>query len=543
MEAFWAKTVEDLRKALASPAEGLTATEAASRLARSGPNDLGRKKAHGPVVVFLSQFKSPIILILLFATGLSLFLGDTTDAAIIFAIVLVSGLLGFWQEFRAGQATEALLALVRIRATALRDGKPQEVDVASLVPGDVVRLEAGDKVPADSALIDSTALFVDESTLTGETFPVEKQAGVLPADAALAKRTNALWMGTHVVSGSARALVVQTGRGTEFGRISEHMRLRPPETEFERGIRRFGYLLMEITLLLVFAIFATNVLLKRPPLDSFLFSLALAVGLTPQLLPAVISINLSHGARVMASRKVIVKRLSSIENLGSMDVLCSDKTGTLTDGTVKLQGALDLAGNESERVFLYAYLNASFEAGFRNPIDEAVRAARTLDISGYAKLDEEPYDFTRRMLSILVSEPGTGRSLMVTKGALDKVLAVCDTAERPDGTLQPIDEARKGIRSLYEQHSALGHRTLGLAYRHPGEDRLIGRDHETGMTFLGFLTLYDPLKENIVETIDHLKRLGVSLRIITGDNRLVAASLMKKLGIPSLNKIDDISSM
>jgi P-type Mg2+ transporter len=532
MDAFWSSTPDALRKELGSPAEGLSSAEAEERLARHGTNALGTARSRSTARLLLSQFKSPIILILVFATGLSLYLGDTVDAAIIFAIVLVSGLLGFWQEFRANRATARLLEMVQIRATVLRDGIPAEIDVGRVVPGDVVMLKAGSRIPADAALLSSTALFVDESTLTGETFPVEKQVGELPADTALAQRRNALWMGTHVVSGDARALVVRTGRSTEFGKISDHLHLRPPETEFERGIRRFGYLLMEITLFLVIAIFATNVLLKRPPLDSFLFSLALAVGLTPQLLPAVISINLSHGARVMAGRKVIVKRLSSIENFGSMDVLCSDKTGTLTDGTVQLQGALDVAGAESEKVFRYAYLNASFESGFRNPIDEAVRSSRTLDLAGYAKLDEEPYDFTRRMLSILVEEPGTGRSLMITKGALERVLDICTTVESPDGSLHPIDEARDGIHRQYAEHSAKGHRTLGVAYRHPGADRLIGRDHETDMTFLGFLTLYDPLKPGITDAIEHLGKLGVSLKIITGDNRLVAASLMKRLGIP-----------
>ena len=263
-------------------------------------------------------------------------------------------------------------------------------------------MNAGDIVPGDGLVQESKDLFVDEAMLTGETFPVEKAAAVLPSETSLGQRTNSLWMGTHIVSGSAKALIVRTGKETEFGKVSERLKLRPQETEFEHGIRQFGYFLMEVTLVLVVAIFAINVYLARPVLDSFLFSLALAVGLTPQLLPAIISINLSHGAKRMAQNKVIVKRLASIENFGSMNVFCSDKTGTLTEGIVELQSSLDVNGATSDKVFLYAYLNAFYETGFTNPIDEAIRNYRKLDLTGYQKQDEIPYDFLRKRLSIFV---------------------------------------------------------------------------------------------------------------------------------------------
>ena len=252
-----------------------------------------------------------------------------------------------------------------------------------------------------------------------ETYPVEKEAGILAEDTPLSQRKNSLWMGTHVISGSGKAIVINTGKDTEYGKISERLKLRPQETEFEHGVRRFGYLLMEITLLLVFAIFAVNILLKKPVLDSFLFSLALAVGLTPQLLPAIISINLSHGAKMMAKVKVIVKKLSSIENFGSMDILCSDKTGTLTEGTVRLQATSGIDGEQSEKVLMYAFLNASFESGFINPIDEAIRTYKKLDISGYSKIDEEPYDFIRKRLSILLSKQDKTQ-IVITKGRAAK---------------------------------------------------------------------------------------------------------------------------
>ncbi len=300
MDNFWSRTPAEVLKQIQGRPDGLTTVEAEERLKTNGPNALGAQKRHHVLRLLLDQFKSPIILTLLFATGLSLYLRDTVDALIILFIVLVSGLLGFWQEYSANAATARLLAMVQVKASALRNGQPVEIGVDSIVPGDVVELKAGDMIPADGLILMSHALFVDESTLTGETYPVEKAEGVLDKNTSLSKRKNCLWMGTHVVSGTARFVIVHTGRQTEFGAISEHLKLRPQETEFERGIRRFGFLLMQITAILVFAIFAVNVFLRRPPLDSFLFSMALAVGLTPQLLPAIISINLAHGAREMA---------------------------------------------------------------------------------------------------------------------------------------------------------------------------------------------------------------------------------------------------
>jgi Mg2+-importing ATPase len=342
-------------------------------------------------------------------------------------------------------------------------------------------------------------------------------------------------MGTHVVSGSTKALVIRTGKETEFGKVSERLKLRPQETEFEHGIRQFGYFLMEVTLVLVVAIFAINVYLARPVLDSFLFSLALAVGLTPQLLPAIISINLAHGAKRMAHEKVIVKRLASIENFGSMNVICSDKTGTLTEGIVHLQSALDVEGTPSDKVLLHAYLNAFYETGFTNPIDEAIRTYRQFDLSGYRKQDEIPYDFLRKRLSILVSHDDT--HLMVTKGALPNVLAVCSSAETGGGTIVDIAVVRERIQQHFEEFSNKGFRTLGVAYKNVGSVSLMSKDHEAGMTFLGFLVLFDPPKPNIIETIVSLKNLGVSLKIITGDNHLVAANVSQQMGLSNTKVI------
>ena len=404
LASFWSLSTEALFVELNASAAGLTNEEARRRLAQYGLNRIRAKSRTDSLTLFLAQFKSPIILILLFAAGMSLLLRDAPDASIIIAIVLVSGILGFWQERGAADAVAKLLAIVQVRAAVLREGKEQEISLEEVAPGDVAILNAGDVIPGDCVILESKDLFVDEAALTGETYPVEKQPGVLPAEASLSERTNTLFMGTHVVSGTAKALVVYTAAATEFGKVSGSLRLRPPETEFERGVRRFGYLLMEVTLILVIAIFAINVYFARPVLDSFLFSLALAVGLTPQLLPAIITINLAHGAKRMARQKVIVKRLAAIENFGSMNVLCCDKTGTLTEGQVRVHGYEDFAGHKNEKVLFYAYLNAFFETGFTNPIDTAIRSHRQWDLTGYQKLDEIPYDFARKRLSVLVQK-------------------------------------------------------------------------------------------------------------------------------------------
>jgi Mg2+-importing ATPase len=534
-----------MHKRLESSKEGLTADEARQRLVRYGPNLLKPQKRSDVLTLLIAQFKSPIILILLVATALSLFLHDAVDAFIILSIVFVSGLLGFWQERGASNVVEKLLSIVQIKAAVLRDGSSRDIPVEEIVPGDIVILKAGDIVPGDGLLQESKDLFVDEAMLTGETFPAEKTVGLLPAETPLGQRTNALWMGTHVVSGSATALVVRTGKETEFGKVSERLKLRPQETDFEHGIRRFGYFLMEVTLVLVVAIFAINVYLARPVLDSFLFSLALAVGLTPQLLPAIISINLSHGAKRMAQEKVIVKRLSSIENFGSMNVICSDKTGTLTEGIVQVQSTLDIDGAPSDKVLFYAYLNAFYETGFANPIDEAIRTHRTFDLTGYLKLDEIPYDFLRKRLSILVSHDNS--HLMVTKGALHDVLAVCSSAAAGEGTIVDIAAANDRIQGHFAELSGNGFRTLGVAYKDMGPEVRISKDQEAGMTFSGFLVLFDPPKPNIIETITSLKNLGVSLKIITGDNHLVAANVSQQMGLsntqiltgPDLNQLSD----
>ncbi|MDO9116589.1 MAG: magnesium-translocating P-type ATPase [Nitrospira sp.] len=529
LPAFWSLQTDELLDRLQTRPEGLHPDEARQRQMQYASSRLKPRQDIRPLYVLLAQFRSPIILILLFAATMSLFLADRTDALIILTIILVSAFLGFWQEHGAAKAVASLLALVRVTVTVLREGKALDIPLDEVVPGDIITLSAGSSIPGDGIVLESKDLFVDEATLTGETYPAEKSASVVSATASLSQRTNSLFMGTHVVSGHATAVIVQTGKDTDFGRIAGHVMLRPPETEFERGVRRFGYLLLEVTLLLVFTIFAINVYLQRPVLDSFLFSMALAVGLTPQLLPAIISVNLSHGAKRMAQQKVIVKRLHSIENFGAMNVLCSDKTGTLTEGTMRFHAALNLDGTASERVLFHGALNATFETGFINPLDEAIRTQCIRDLSGYTKLDEVPYDFLRKRLSILVASPIT--HLLITKGAVEPMLAVCTRAELPDGSTATMETRIDQIRQQFEEMNRQGLRTLGLAIRDMGETSHIGKEQETEMTFLGLMVFADPVKPDMAQTIASLRRLGVSLKIITGDHHLVAAHVSQQVGM------------
>ena len=514
---------------VSSTREGLTSADAAGRLARASARL--HKTGGGTWRLLLNQFRSPLVILLLVAMTISAFLGDKMDVLIVSTVVLMSTLLGFWQEYRAANAVAALLAVIQAKATVLRDGKQIDLPMNQIVAGDVVMLSAGDTIPGDGLLIESKDLFVDESALTGESYPAEKKVGAVAENARQSERFNSVYEGTHVVSGTARVLVVNTGADTEFGAISERLRLRAPETDFERGLRRFGEMLIKVTLMFVIAIFAFNVYFHRPVLESFLFALALAVGMTPELLPAIVSITLARGAKRMAQDQVIVRRLSSIENFGSMNVLCSDKTGTLTEGRVKLLGAYDAQGVSSDFIRLQAVLNATFESGFTNPIDEALRAETHLDLTGFSKFDEVPYDFIRKRLSVVVEHADAARRhVMITKGAFANVLAVCTKVATPNGD-QPMAGLHDALQQRFADYSNAGHRVLGIASRDVTDDPVITKDDEQDMTFTGFLLFEDPPKAGAAEAIQELRQLGVDFKVITGDNRFVAQRLGTLMGI------------
>ncbi|PWT77587.1 MAG: magnesium-translocating P-type ATPase [Bacteroidetes bacterium] len=528
-KSYYQSDENALLRQLTTTPGGLSSDEAKKRLDEMGYNKLSSSRKASEWQLFLNQIKNPITILLIASSILSFFLGEKSDSLIIVVIILISAGLGFFQEKGAANAVSKLLEMVRVETKVLRDGKETSVPVEEIVPGDIVLLSAGNMVPGDCRLLESKDLFTNEATLTGETFPVEKMRGVLTADTRIAERKNSLFMGTNVVSGTGKVVVVNTGTHTEFGAISQHLRRTQPETEFEKGIRRFGYLLMEITLLLVFVIFSINIFLHKPVLDSFLFSLAIAVGLTPQLLPAIISINLSKGASNMAKLKVIVKRLSSIENLGSMDILCSDKTGTLTEGKVSLYKALDFGGNESEDAFRLAYINASFETGFNNPIDDAIRNHAKIPMESIKKIDELPYDFGRKCLSILIAE---GNNLIsITKGAFEQIVSKCSEVQGEDGNLSSMEDVRASLIERYQQYSQDGYRVLGIASRsfNGGIEKLTKAD-ESGLIFQGMLLFVDPPKRDAKATIDQLRDLGIRLKIITGDNPLVAEHISRQIG-------------
>jgi Mg2+-importing ATPase len=527
---FWTHPPDQLWQELQSSASGLSQGEAEQRLEKFGQNVLKARQELTPLKLFLNQFKSPIMLILIFATLMSAFLQDWPDAIIILFIVFGSAILSFVQENNAHNAADKLRAELTLKTQVLREGQKSTVPTEQIVPGDIVLLSAGSLVPADAVVLQAKDFFVNQAVLTGETYPVEKFPGVLTEKASLTDRTNMVFMGTNVRSGDATAIIVTTGLNTEFGQIASRLNFRPPETEFERGIRHLGYLLTEFMLVLVITIFALNVYFKKPVLDSLLFSVALAVGLTPQLLPAIININLSKGSQIMAKLGVIVRRLESLENFGSMDTLCTDKTGTLTLGVVKLDSCMDVKGKAAEVPFRFAYLNAFFQTGMTNPLDDAILAHQALDVSQIEKVDEIPYDFVRKRLTVVVRE--NGQETMLTKGAFETILKICTHAQLGDERTLIDAQLTNSIHQLYQDWSEQGFRVLGVAIKpidtHTGN---FTRADEVEMIFTGFLLFFDPPKPGILNTIQELEQLGVQLKIITGDNHLVARHTAQSVGL------------
>ncbi len=533
--AYWSRPIADLMAELKSTPEGLSSAAAEARLKERGPNVFREEGRWSGLRIFLSQFESPLVLILVAAAAISIAVGEWKEATIITIVILASSLLSFYQEYSASVAVQKLKERIAFKVKVRRDGKPCSLPAADLVPGDVIDVAAGDLIPADSVVIEATDLHVSQSALTGETYPVEKRAGEIAAETTLANRSNVLFTGASVRSGIGRAIVVETGSATEYGTIAGHLRLEPPETDFARGIRRFGYLMTRITLIMVVVIFAGNLVLERPLIDSLLFALAIAVGLTPELLPAIVSVTLSSGARRMADGGVIVRRLASIENLGSMNLLCTDKTGTLTEGVVRLERVEGATASPRGDLMRLAALNARLQNGMANPLDEAIAAAATgrgIDTAAVRKIGEIPYDFLRKRLSVIVQDPAETGHLLIAKGALSNVLEVCTTLQDGDA-VRPLDAAaRAEIDSRYAAWGAEGYRVLGLAIRRlPAAGDRYDRSFEQELTFAGFLLFSDPPKPGIVETLAALASRGVAVKVITGDNRFVAAHLARSIGL------------
>jgi len=530
----WRTPLPTLQKQLGSSRDGLTSNEAAIRLVEVGPNVLRAHHKQVLVLEFLSRFRNPLVLVLLGASGISALTGEVVSFVIISLIILISVTLDFIQEHRAGKAAERLQESVAVRTSVLRDQVPHDLLVSDVVPGDVVLLSAGDLIPADARVVDARDFFVKQALLTGEPYPVEKHPGESEEqDSDLGSATNMVFMGTSVISGTAKVLVCRTGARTALGDIAETISTKAPATAFEHGTHAFGLLIMRLTLLLVLFVLLINAYFQRPWLESFLFAVALAVGLTPELLPMVVSVTLACGALRMAEKKVIVKRLPAIHDLGSMDVLCTDKTGTLTEARIRLEQHLNALGRDSHRVLHLAYLNSYFETGLKSPLDEAIlHHEAEVDVSGWQKIDEVPFDFERRRVSVLVAH-NTCR-LLVVKGALEDVLRLSThyEGERSDD-LHPIDKAvAQRLTTQFEALGKDGFRVLGIAWRHVEQSHNHAMvDDETELVFAGFAAFLDPPKGSAAPVLDALTESGVTIKVVTGDNELVTQHVCARLGL------------
>ena len=523
---------------------GLTPEEARRRLREIGPNEPARAPRTAALVQILLLLANPLVIILLIASAASAILGERVNASIIVLMVGLSVVLNFVQTYRSHRVAERLRDAVAPTATVLRAGTWSEIRRRDLVPGDVVRLAAGDRVPADAHLLEARDLHVQQAALTGESMPAEKDAEDLevaprqPADA-----RNVVFLGTSVVSGTATALVVATGPATAFGDIAARLSTRPPETEFERGTRQFALLIMRTVFFLVFFVLLAGALLHHGFLQSLLFAVALAVGLTPEFLPMISAVTLSRGAAHMARRKVIVKHLEAIENFGSMDVLCSDKTGTLTSGDMVLDRHLDPFGQASERPLALAHANSTHQTGIKSPLDEAILRRGGAAINAYRKIDEVPFDFERRRLSVVVEDRGS--RLLITKGAPEGVVACC-TAYEIDGRRAPLDDAmRARCEGSYRELSAQGSRVLAVAYAVVPSQPVYSARDERDLVLAGFVAFFDPPMEGVTEALRALRRDGIAVKILTGDNDLVARHVCAQVGLDSARIVagDEIEHM
>jgi Mg2+-importing ATPase len=530
----------ELLRQLASSPDGLSEAEAADRLRTIGPNLLESHRRFLLLRLLASRFRNPLIILLICASALSAATGDTTSAIVITVMLTMSVLLDALQEHRAGKAAEQLRESVAITSRVVRAGQERRIPAREIVPGDVVLLSAGDLVPADGRLLDGDDCFVNQAMLTGEPYPVEKRPGT---------GDDALSQGSSVVSGWARLLVLQTGRATTLGQIGQRLQSAPPTPEFERGARAFGLLILRLAMLMVGFVVLVNLVRQRPGLESFLFAIALAVGLTPELLPMVVSVTLARGALRMASRKVIVKRLAAIHDLGAMDLLCTDKTGTLTEGRIHLERHLDPSGRESERVLELAWLNSHFESGLKSPMDDAILQHAEITGEGWTKLDETPFDFERRRVAVLVTK-AEAEPLLVVKGALEDVLRLSRDYEGDSpADLRPLDAgARAAMLGRFEELGREGFRVLGVAWKRmpAGATHATAKD-ECDLAFAGFAGFADPPKASAREALKGLAENGIALKVVTGDNEWVTQHVCREVGLtveslltgPELDRLDD----
>jgi len=527
-------------KQLNSRLDGLSEAEAESRLKQVGANEIARQKRQSGLMRLLSNIKNPLVLLLVALGILSFLTGDHRATVVIFVMVVLGVVLRFFQELRADNAAAKLQAMVGNTATSVRDGKDQEVPLKMLVPGDIIRLAAGDMVPADARVLSAKDLFLNQAALTGEALPVEKKAVPPAADTQNPlDLSNLCFLGSNVESGSATAVVIHTGNHTYFGSLAAGIVGQRQSTSFDLGINKFTWLMIRFIAVMVPAVFLINGFFRHNWLDAFLFAMAVAVGLTPEMLPMIVTVNLSKGALAMARKKVIVKRLNAIQNFGAMDVLCTDKTGTLTQGKIVLEKHLDINGEPNEKVLHYGYLNSYHHTGLKNLLDEAVLKHEELEEhlkakDKYRKIDEIPFDFVRRRMSVVV-EDETGLNTLICKGAVDEVLNQCTRVEVKGQIIAVEPEHDTKRRQIADDLNGQGFRVIAVAYKEmPGasDDPVYAVKDESDLILLGFLAFLDPPKETASEALKRLHALSVTVKVLTGDNEIITAHICKEVGMP-----------
>lgn len=542
-EEYCSKSAKELFQALECSEDGLSAAEAERRIARFGLNEIAAKDKKNAFSILVSQFKSPLVLVLIAASIIAGFLGEPTDAAIILGIVLLDSLLGFYQEFKSEKALAELKKYISFKAMVLRDKQKIEIDVKELVPGDLVFLEIGDIVPADIRMLEAKELAINESVITGEPFPVHKTTEAIQLqNAQPAQQKNIAFMGTTVSNGVGKGIVIATGEKTFFGKTATVLSAKEPPTDFQKNITKFGSFLLKVIFLLTIFVFASNALLGKGMLESFLFALALAVGITPELLPIIITIALSSGAMHLAKKKVVVKRLIAIEDLGNIDVLCVDKTGTLTENKITLENYFDSDEKRSKQVLEFALLcnSATIEKGIPvgNFIDVAIweYANKTgkAGTGSFRQIEKIAFDYERRRMSVVVEK--NGKRLLICKGAPESVLEICSSIQRQGKTV-PIKEFGEELKQRFNELSQEGFRVVALAFKEIGQKKEYNEKDEAGLTFNGFLSFLDPPKETAVEALKTFKNLGVELKILTGDNELVTMEVCREVGLKIKNRV------
>jgi Mg2+-importing ATPase len=527
-------------KELGSQLSGLSDAEADSRLKQFGTNEIARQKRQSALMRLLSNIKNPLVLLLLALGALSFLTGDLRATVVIFVMVVLGVVLRFFQEMRADNAAEKLQAMVSSTATLVRGGKEEEVSLKMLVPGDIIRLAAGDMVPADARVLSAKDLFLNQAALTGEALPVEKKAAPASTDVRNPfDLPNICFLGSNVESGSATAVVLHTGARTYFGSLAVRIVAQRQLTSFDKGVNKFTWLMICFIAVMVPAVFLINGLSKHSWLEAFLFAMAVAVGLTPEMLPMIVTVNLSKGALAMARKKVIVKRLNAIQNFGAMDVLCTDKTGTLTQGKIVLEKHLDVYGDPSEKVLHFGYLNSYHHTGLKNLLDKAILDHEELKEhlkadEKYRKIDEVPFDFVRRRLSVVV-EDETGLNTLICKGAVDEVMGLCTRVEVKGEVIEVLPEHDAKRRQLADDLNGQGFRVVALAYKQmPGasDEPIYAVKDESDLILLGFLAFLDPPKDTATEALKRLHGLNVNVKVLTGDNEIVTAYICKEVGMP-----------